>query len=377
MSNYCSNVDNAIFIDPQGHIRPCCAFDIQKMHRRYHISSGIKKYKNSKWLKSFKQELLDDKQPAACERCWYDERVGKTSKRQIDSKNIIPSTSEGYNIATISFNNICNLACPICNPFSSSRWNEENKKHGGVTIDLGNWSDNDYFLEDLASNISQTSTIVLMGGEPFIQQGLYNKKFLQLLLKNFNTSEICLEYNTNGTIFPDNETINLWKDFKNIHICVSIDDIENRFEYNRWPAKWEVVYNNLKKYQSFEKCTLCFSYTVSAFTIGYIKNFLDWMDKEGFENIVFGVVANEDEYDPDVLPYSIKEKIRADLENCTNFQAKTLSGLLTNKENSLLYKFINRIKKLDHIRSQSFLENFPELVNKEIEDLYNLSIVNN
>ena len=41
------------------------------------------------------------------------------------------------------------------------------------------------------------------------------------------------------------EAIPLWKEFKEARVCPSIDDLEHRNKYIRFPTEWSTVENNL------------------------------------------------------------------------------------------------------------------------------------
>jgi hypothetical protein len=54
-----------------------------------------------------------------------------------------------------------------------------------------------------------------------------------------------INYNTNGTIRASAELQDLWQQFQLVQLDFSIDDVEDRFEYQRYPAKWAQVTDNL------------------------------------------------------------------------------------------------------------------------------------
>jgi len=60
-----------------------------------------------------------------------------------------------------------------------------------------------------------------------------------------NKNRVVLTYNTNGSICPKQELIDLWSQFKMVILDFSIDDIEDRFEYQRYPARWKTIVKNL------------------------------------------------------------------------------------------------------------------------------------
>jgi len=87
--------------------------------------------------------------------------------------------------------------------------------------------------------------VYVNGGEPT----LHNKSLtamLNALVESGQASNIELWLNTNTTIF-DSNFYELLDKFKQIRLMLSIDGIEESFEYIRYPAKWNIVDSNIKK----------------------------------------------------------------------------------------------------------------------------------
>ena len=98
-----------------------------------------------------------------------------------------------------------------------------------------------------------------MGGEPFMVPEHF--QLLERLVEDpsIDTSTIAIGYNTNGTYFPTEENINLYKNFKKVHFALSIDDVGARFEYQRKLAKWEEVKLNIINFKKISHNTVRFS----------------------------------------------------------------------------------------------------------------------
>ncbi len=173
---------------------------------------------------------------------------------------------------------ICNLKCISCGPLFSSAWNTEYFHF-----------DNAYPInrlyrepEKVWNNLDLSSLIHLhyTGGEPLLNKD--NKKILQHLDKIGRLSEVCLTYNTNGTIFPDQETINLWSKAKWIRLFISLDGVGSTFEYTRYPAKWNDIETNIKKFQNIFDCCIIIEITFTAgiHNLFNLPEFFDWWEKE-------------------------------------------------------------------------------------------------
>lgn len=339
----------------------------------FNIDKGISAYKNSKYVKHLQQQFLNNERPASCVRCWNDEDAGLESKRLIDYKNnkdyldTVDLDNAGYSIIGIAFNNLCNLACRICGPWASSTWVAESK--AGKLLQWSTVEDNYQDLLEFTKNAQQ---LEIVGGEPFLKNFDEHKEYLKSFVGSSQSEKIRIHYLTNGTIFPDESFLALWDHFEHIDITLSIDDTGKRFEYNRYPAEWGAVYDNIKRFQqlSTEKnnISISISYTVSAFTIFYADEFVNWCDQEGLPHPWFGVVSLRDYYHPSILDKHMKNKIKDKLLLSEHSDVRMLAEFL-NKDNSKnmdifgsnTNQFSDYVRNLDRKRNQSFDDTFPEL----------------
>ena len=89
-------------------------------------------------------------------------------------------------------------------------------------------------------DIQQTKKILFLGGEPFLSD--VDTRILPLIK---NPSVVSLQYTTNGSIYPSQTHINLWSKFQTVLINFSLDGIGDRFDYIRYPLKWNQVEKNM------------------------------------------------------------------------------------------------------------------------------------
>lgn len=297
--------------------------------------------------------------------------VGIESKRQRDNRihqdrlKNLSLKEKDFSIVAIAFNNLCNLACRICGPWASSSWvTEEKKINPTTTATVFDWHTNPKYIDDLYEYSKNAKVINIIGGEPFLTSFKEHLVYLSKFVDAGNSNDISLHYTTNGTIFPDEEYRNVWQQFKHVEIQISIDDIEDRFEYNRWPAKWNKVYRNIKLFQELKEqnnnITLSISYTVSAFTIFYADSFAKWCDKENLPQPWFGIVSLKPNYHPSVHNSTTKKIIKDKLLNSEYDNVRQLSSYL-DLEIGNFDEFVKEVKFLDNIRKQDFSLTFPEL----------------
>ena len=68
---------------------------------------------------------------------------------------------------------------------------------------------------------------------------------------------------------PPQEIFDLWSHFKRVEVAFSIDDVGEQFEYQRHPAKWIEVNQNLAKFKERQTDNMEFQIcsTINIFNI--------------------------------------------------------------------------------------------------------------
>jgi MoaA/NifB/PqqE/SkfB family radical SAM enzyme len=127
----------------------------------------------------------------------------------------------------------CNLACTLCAPDASSRWQDELKQYPEPHPDALSNSDTD--TVDFTNAVS----ITFGGGEPVL-----NKSTLPLLKLVDSNTMVLMHFNC--TVLPSQKLLDECARFSNIEFILSIDDTEERFELLRYPAKWNKAVDNVK-----------------------------------------------------------------------------------------------------------------------------------
>lgn len=194
---------------------------------------------NDPTLVKIRQQWNNKQWPEECSFCRKSEELGNNSRRKgsiqwaIDHLGIRHDQFNEVKLIKLDYyaGNTCNLRCAICGPNDSIAWQKE----------LGIAKNERVVDQNLIDiNTDDIAWIHFTGGEPLLIDEHWN------VLKSVKQKEnVVLNYNTNGTTLPKQELIDLWSQFKYVMIDFSIDDIGNRFEYQRYPAKWENVVENL------------------------------------------------------------------------------------------------------------------------------------
>jgi len=141
----------------------------------------------------------------------------------------IDRSSKNPKLISIFTGDICNLACVLCDPLASTRWQYEinlQKKQQKNEVDMDSF------------DFTNVDSVTFGGGEPVL-----NKVTLPILKKISNSTPVLIHLN--GTILPSQELLNECSKFNQITFSFSIDDIEEQFEFLRYPAKWDKVVKNI------------------------------------------------------------------------------------------------------------------------------------
>lgn len=361
-----------IDIGNDGKIRPCCKFqeDLEKWPQ-YNVKDGIKNYLSSPELNTLKQKFIEGKKPAGCARCWKDEDANYISKRLIDYrqwKNEFDDydfASEGFLLVTLPFGNLCNIKCRICGPKASSSWIKEAKDLFDKQGSVQNWHKDPEIWKDVLGHIKDCLEFNITGGEPFLYDNDEHNKLLEALVESGNSSKIRLHYTTNCTVYPKKYHWEMWKHFKSIDIQASIDDTGNRYEYNRYPAKWDIAKENLIKLRNnaliYDNVQLSISTTVSVFTVFYLDEFFDFITENKLPTPWLGRLQDPYYYRVNVLPDKIRELAQQKLFNSSYSDLQKIAIWLDDDESEHWEKFLEITNMQDRYRKESFSDTFSEL----------------
>jgi len=365
----------SIDISPRGAIAPCCKFAPGTDELMNITSNTIDEYTNSELLNKVKQQMLDQEWPAGCIRCKTEEESDIQSKRQLDYErwqNDFDNYKEeqGFIIASIAFGNTCNLKCITCGPSSSSRWRKEYQDLYSIDRPPIEIIDN-LTSDEIYRALPNAIHFDIPGGEPFLSEIQKQLDLLQRYVDNGQSKNITLHYTTNAQVWPNDTWWDLWANFKEIDMQLSIDGVGPRYEYIRYPAKQHTLEHNLYQYlekeNSLQNFRLSVSHTVSAYNIYYLDEFFTWCKSVSLPRPWCGRVHTPLHMRPCVFPTDIKNKIINHMKTSSHPDVHTWSNYLENNDSSEHWdRFMNMRDKHDVYRNTNFAQTFPE-----VEDLIN------
>jgi sulfatase maturation enzyme AslB (radical SAM superfamily) len=228
---------------------------------------------NNEYLQTIRNSWRQGAWPLACNNCKQAEDQGMISRRQGSNNWYRDNNLYNTNVELVRLDywtgDLCNLACVICGPDFSSVWKQELNYPVGYKKTIVNnfWTSVD---------TSHLRYVHFNGGEPLLSKE--HVRFLQALP---NKNLIHINYNTNGTVLPSQELMDLWSQYKLVQIDFSIDDIESRFEYQRYPARWNQVVDNLQWFVDHapHNCMFAVNTTVSMLNYHNLDNLNAWLQK--------------------------------------------------------------------------------------------------
>lgn len=390
-STICAQPWISLDITAQGEYRPCCFYkDALKDNNgvAFHAQrDSFETVYNSDAMRQLREDFRQGKKPVHCKRCWNEEDNNTESKRQLLKHRFSPYS---YNtnweqddisnllFVSVAFGTTCNLKCRICTPYNSSQIATEAVENSGLenkkehpayqALIKGIWTKDDSakIWEHLCEPNLKFKHLDISGGEPMMSNKHF--KVLEQLVNMGKAQDITIHYNTNGTIFPQ-EHISLLKEFKGVDIALSIDNLSDRFEYERPGVAWDIVSKNVDSYLSLNSPNIKISLhlAVSIQNVYYLPEIGDWIDSKPFDSIHFSTL-----YDPQYLCITNVTPAARDLilsklnayhsnnEYVNEAVASTINILETAKTGDG-QAFLKYMKRLDSIRNQNFANTHLEI----------------
>lgn len=358
-NNWCPEIYRGMFVDRYNsdHVRvaPCCqaGTSIEKVE-------GFD-FDTSAHLSQLRQQFDRGEKPKECSRCWQAEDLGSRSRRQsaIDFLQS-PDIDRSVSLHSIDYNATwaCNLACIMCDPTSSSLWSKQKNLDKKELLTIGRYFRNhNNFLDNI--KVAGLQQIHFNGGEPLLNDDhtdLLIKLEKQQVLKKVNVS-----YNTNGTIMPNNKTVDLWSKCQLVKIYFSIDAVGSGFEYIRWPGIWEQTRKNMLDMKRDLPSNVMFGFnsTVGCYNLFEMIDVWNWFDqnlstnRESDESDFCWQFANK--FDPNYLNSDIKQLAIEQLTSIPVFD-----GLVNHLESRTEHKedlgWMRYLSEIDSVRGTSWMD---------------------
>ncbi len=423
-----------------GSIRPCCqnpmtikdasrdagGFHWEELSLADHNTTLEDAYTSPDMI-NLRRKFLNNERPDVCYNCWTNEKTGMRSLRQAQTQSGFfdiekvdlsadPSFATNMQSVDLKLGTTCNLQCRICDIASSSKFRKETKTilkelgevdgrvdemnealtHVKSNMHRSTWPNNEAFYDNLKIIFPNLKFMEFFGGEPF----LIKKHFevLKYAIEKGYSKNIVIKYNTNGTQYPKELVEDIFPHFKRVFISFSIDDVAERFEYQRHPAKWNEINHNIQRFTELTnvnlKTEICV--TVSIFNILSLDKIIQWINTISVQGVYFNILYGPQDLNIQSLDEHVKHTIiekfktiswnsllsrrldinsspsglNENIQTLINFMLEKHITIVTSGHQLFYGKAVNgpvqevrnwRIQTFDKLRNENFVKTFPEL----------------
>lgn len=389
-NTWCVNAYHAMSGMNNGKTKICC------MHRPQERSMVLGKDKISdilqkKEFRKIRKSLSNGVRHPGCTLCWEEEDAGRRSKRLRDNERYFYEIEyqdrepyQGLAKVELNLGNTCNISCRTCNASVSSGWMKEEfavykSKEFATYKEFANeykkyhmsYDEDSLFWSDIESHLPTIKQFDFYGGEPFMIKKQWN--LLQKAVDLGYAKDIELHYNTNGTHWP--KQVELWKHFKSVNLSFSIDGVGEQFEYMRYPAKWNLIKQNLQNAIDLNKqngnMSLSWCVTISSINIFDLHETIDYWQKHYsnfglYLNLVhrpmcFNISKMPEEY-KDFALKCIEDNIPRSNIKAWSYLDGIINFIKQGKYDEKIWQeFLNKIEVHDEYRKQKFDNIWPNL----------------
>lgn len=364
-SNLCPMPWAHLSVDNDGTYHACCLYDgdLGSAH-----DQSFKEIFYGEKMESVRKSFLKNERIPECNSCWVLDDAGLKSNRanhmNLYHREFLSEWIDEPKIRTLDLRpgNTCNFACRICDPNSSSMIAAEQLKFEVDPIRKNllkiqsrerQWFDKlDSFNDEIYSMLPDIINFDFYGGEPFLQKNLYT--LLEKIVNLGHASHIRLHINTNGSIYPKN-FLPLLKQYREVDIAVSIDDIKERFELQRSNGAWKDVEANIKNLlkSTDEKFQVYLMPTINIQNILYIDELYNWA-KEQKIKIRLNFLHSPRYFSIDYMTEQAKHLIVQKYQNHKNPELANLAERVQQSPGSDGKEFVENMARLDGRRNQDF-----------------------
>lgn len=383
----------SIETSPMGTARPCCLAQEEitdNTGKKYDLlETNLEVIYHSQYMQDLRKEFRQGKKPETCKLCWDEESAGRTSKRihsQIRLKELYSQvdwdndTPDQLWFLDLKLGNICNLKCRICGSWSSSKWAAEEmdympegyvKKHhiAYTWLKAGEWPrKTTTFWDNMRELLPNIKYFEFTGGEPWLIQEHWD--LLEYAMEKGYSKNIDIHYNTNVTQWPG-KGLDIWKSYGRVDIAFSVDNVGDRFEYERYGAEWLLAesiidhVHNTKLTSPNITTQLCF--TINIQNVYYLDDLLTWADNKPFGSIYFNMLHSPNHMSVQYMTPAAKElvlnKLKTTIWKSNKYQQEidNVIKFIENGPGSDGKEFLMRMKQTDDYRRQNFMDTHPEI----------------
>ena len=235
---------------------------------------------DSETYKKLRYDALNNIKNPLCSVCWDLESKNITSSRFYSQDSFYVEDGKISNMQ-IKLDNKCNLGCRSCNPSNSSYLEKDLKFFNGNNIRIDNFkqgktnSQDSLVYEWLMNNTHKIKILSITGGEPF-----FSKKFYEIIDRYIETGDAKntkIVTHTNGTLF-NKKTIEKLDQFKKLQTSISIDSVDENYEYIRYPMNFfrleKSIETLISNSTNLDFVVICL--VMSSLNFNFLKKHEEW-----------------------------------------------------------------------------------------------------
>jgi MoaA/NifB/PqqE/SkfB family radical SAM enzyme len=375
----CAFVFNSIALSESGKISNCCASGLRIP--QVSIDDSIESIINNPLLVEIRESMLVGKEHTACNFCWKNEKNGVKSEREysfekIKTTQFLPQvTNNDIKYLDLFLGNKCNLACRMCYPISSSLLSSQMRKiYPNLTYKDTTLTDIDkQKILEIIDNAPNLNRMHLWGGEPLIID--FFDELCEHLISTDRAKNIQLDISTNLQTNIERKFEYL-KHFKKVGLSISIDGLDDTYEYIRWPGNFNKVIENVKILSGNKNIHQYIQCVVQNLNVHNLTDFIDKISE--FDYCWYAFVEVTGSNFIEILPYSIIEKEIEKLQKFKNVESvqyliKVLSSKLESSktlDRTKVAVFFKKQRDLDGLYGQNLFRTHPHFL--ELANQFNI-----
>jgi hypothetical protein len=257
----------------------------------------------------------------------------------------------------------------ICGPGNSSAWVSDYQTiYPAKNIDFFKHDKYKQLQVDDSELLKNIKNLHIHGGgEPLLSDN--HIELLKKIKSVKGLSDVHVYYNINGTKRVSTEVLDIWAECQLVELYFSIDDIGERFNYQRTGADWDGLVENLNWYKENMPVNHMFKIncTWGYLNLFYLNELVDWYNNNFNTNrlgdpvnLIFQKAIDMDfKFSLDTVSTSLKIIF---IEKFKNYpRLLELVHTLKEDDDETHNEFWASVEKLDAVRGVKFRDVCPEL----------------
>jgi MoaA/NifB/PqqE/SkfB family radical SAM enzyme len=250
----------------------------------------------------------------------------------------------------------------MCGPWHSTTWRKQEVKFNIKTVhDMPDIVNPMHWLAFIKKKftLDHVRSISFLGGEPF--ESPIPLAILRMLKRQRGTlSDVTVHFQTNGSLIPSDELMSLAAECNRVKFNMSIDGVGDRFEYIRYPLRWERIEKTAEHVKGLKLRNIKFFVlaTINPLNVYYYNELENWVRETFNDQDLISLKPNKSigpialSQTPTSLRDVVLKKFGSDHK---------VSKLMSNLEVSPINECIQRLDWLDSNRKTNWRTTFPEI----------------